>query len=287
MSDNDFEQLRLNTGHLHLAALARGPADGLPVLALHGWLDNAASFVPLAPWLPGIRLVALELPGHGHSDHRPAGQGYNFLDYTDDVLAAADALGWERFSVMGHSLGGSIGTMLAGACPERIERLALIESIGPLSEDAANAPWRLANALARRRRSPGRRRRHYASIDEAVEARHAVGGLSEAAARLLVERSIVADETGVRWRSDPRLRYPTPYRLTEEQVLGFLRAIRAPTLVIGAQDGLVQADDAVAASRLAAIADVRMHQLPGHHHLHMEDPDPVAELIGPFLRGEA
>src|SRR5690606_31937171 len=50
---------------------------GMPrVLALHGWLDNAASFVPLAPLLPGLDLVAPDLPGHGRSTHLPPGTDY-------------------------------------------------------------------------------------------------------------------------------------------------------------------------------------------------------------------
>ncbi|HQC73883.1 MAG TPA: alpha/beta hydrolase, partial [Candidatus Competibacteraceae bacterium] len=65
--------LELSTPYLRLAARAWGPADGLPVLAVHGWLDNAASFDALAPLLPELRLVALDLPGHGHSAHRPPG----------------------------------------------------------------------------------------------------------------------------------------------------------------------------------------------------------------------
>ena len=56
-----------------IAAL-RGGTPGAPrVLALHGWLDNAASFLPLAAHLRAIDLVALDLPGHGHSAHLPPG----------------------------------------------------------------------------------------------------------------------------------------------------------------------------------------------------------------------
>src|SRR5690606_29019174 len=79
-----------------LAALRSGTRSGTRVLALHGWLDNAASFTPLAAALPELDLVALDLPGHGHSAYRPARTWYHFIDYIDDVLAALDALGWEH-----------------------------------------------------------------------------------------------------------------------------------------------------------------------------------------------
>lgn len=86
------EELRLECAlplsSIRLAAMAWGHSAGLPVLALHGWLDNAASFARLAPLLPDWRIVALDLAGHGHSKHRPAGCRYHLMDYVFDVIAA-------------------------------------------------------------------------------------------------------------------------------------------------------------------------------------------------------
>ena len=87
----NFEEVRLSLPHIELAAHLYGPADGEPVIALHGWLDNAASFARLAPKLPGLRIVALDFAGHGHSDHRPAGAGYAIWDYAHDVLPSSSA----------------------------------------------------------------------------------------------------------------------------------------------------------------------------------------------------
>ena len=63
-----------------------GPADGPLCLCLHGWLDNANSFLPLAEKLPQLQLVAIDLPGHGQSDHRSPDAHYHFLDWVDDVV---------------------------------------------------------------------------------------------------------------------------------------------------------------------------------------------------------
>ena len=276
---HEAREIELEVGALHLAARARGARDAPPVLALHGWLDNAASFDRLGPLLGDLQLVALDFPGHGHSGHLPPGCRYHFVDYTVDVLAAADALGWQRFSLLGHSLGGAVATLVAAACPERIERLALIEALGPLSAEAAEAPALLAQALARAGRT-GRPAPVYASLDEAAAARCASGWLSATAARPLVERGILAGDDGLRWRSDPRLRWPSPYRLTEEQVLAFLGAIEAPTAVVVAGDGLLQRHPESLERRAAALRDARIH------HLHLEDAAPVAGCIGPFLAGE-
>ncbi|HAQ73485.1 MAG TPA: alpha/beta hydrolase, partial [Pseudomonas sp.] len=138
-----FEEVRLRLPHLEVAAHLYGPEDGRPVIALHGWLDNAASLSRLAPLLNGVRIVALDLPGHGLSDHRPPGAGYNIWDYAHDILQTAEQFGWQRFSLLGHSLGGIVSVLLAGAMPERIERLALIDGVIPYTGEAESAPRKL------------------------------------------------------------------------------------------------------------------------------------------------
>ena len=55
------EEVRLSLPHIELAAHLFGPEGGLPVIALHGWLDNANSFARLAPKLKGLRIIALDM----------------------------------------------------------------------------------------------------------------------------------------------------------------------------------------------------------------------------------
>ena len=79
-SVNQPEELEIQTSSIRLVTKCWGNPDGLPVLAFHGWLDNAATFDNLAPLLPELRILSLDLPGHGHSDHRPSGSAYYFID---------------------------------------------------------------------------------------------------------------------------------------------------------------------------------------------------------------
>lgn len=109
MSLQPFE---LQVGGARVAGL-RNHGGGPRVLALHGWLDNAASFVPLAPHLSALQLVAIDLPGHGHSAHLPAGASYTTAAAICHVLDVADALGWDRFSLLGHSMGAGIASLTA------------------------------------------------------------------------------------------------------------------------------------------------------------------------------
>ena len=89
--------LTLELPRLKIAAREWGPADGPPVLALHGWLDNAVSFDRLAPLLPDFHIVALDLAGHGRSQHRHPEVVFHFIDWAPEVIATADVLGWSTF----------------------------------------------------------------------------------------------------------------------------------------------------------------------------------------------
>ena len=160
------------------------------MLALHGWLDNAASFVPLAPWLPGIELVAPDLPGHGRSAHLPQGADYSFAGAVNSVLDIADALGWERFALLGHSMGAGIGSLVAAACPQRIERFVAIEALGALAEAPERTVTRLRDAIAAMRNVARKPLRVFPDIDTAIRARMQANALDEPTARLLVERGL-------------------------------------------------------------------------------------------------
>jgi pimeloyl-ACP methyl ester carboxylesterase len=89
------EETSFEIGGLRLAARVHGPADGRPVLAAHGWLDNAASFDHLAPLLPGLRLVALDLAGHGRSGHR-VGDRREVGRVVDEVVGRASTCSGTR-----------------------------------------------------------------------------------------------------------------------------------------------------------------------------------------------
>jgi pimeloyl-ACP methyl ester carboxylesterase len=144
---NVVEEVRLSLPHIELAAHLFGPEDGLPVIALHGWLDNANSFARLAPKLKGLRIIALDMAGHGHSGHRPPGAGYAMWDYAHDVLQVAEQMGLKRFALLGHSMGAIAALIIAGSLPERVTHLALIDGVIPPTDKGENAAERMGMAL--------------------------------------------------------------------------------------------------------------------------------------------
>jgi pimeloyl-ACP methyl ester carboxylesterase len=265
---------------LTLRGLAFGPSAAPPVVALHGWLDNAMSFAPLAAALPGYRLLALEWAGHGHSDHRPPGSWYHLADDLADLELALDALGLERATLLGHSLGAAIACLYAAARPERVERLWLIEGLGPLSHPPERAATALAEALSARRRLLARSGSPlYPTIEPLIEARARAGDLSMESARLLIHRSLCAEGGGFRWRSDPRLTAPSPFRLCEDTVAALLTAIRCEVCLVLADPPSAVVRQTDIDRRLAAVSRLRLLRLSGGHHLHMEQPGAVAAFL--------
>lgn len=267
-----------------IAGLRFGNPEGPPVLALHGWLDNAASFIPMAPYLASHDIVAIDMLGHGASAHIPKGYDYAFVDWLHDILDVLDALGWRQAHLLGHSLGGALASVLAAGAPERVLSLALIEALGPPPWPGDHAAERLRNAIAGRRKaiSPPRL---IPDIATAVRARLQATEKSEAAARLLVERNLRQVDGGYQWRSDPRLMWPSHLRAEEGSVRNWLAAIECPVLLVAADPAPVYFTPELRNARFNCLKHGEQHIIPGTHHVHMDKPEIVAGLINDFWSG--
>lgn len=276
------QDIRLDTRQGGVAGLA-WRHDGAPqVLALHGWLDNAASFVPLAPMLGGLDLVAIDLPGHGHSEHRHASTRYHFIDYLFNVDATLDALGWDDCHLLGHSMGAAVSATYAAGAPERVRSIVLLDSMGPISVTAEGTARRLRRSLFKNRRGAGKTRQ-FDSIDEMIAARRAASGISEAAARLICERAARQRGSKLEWRSDPALNWISSLVMTDEQALDLVSHIEAPALTFTATVDSPWSSEAKLEARRRAIAHGRHIQLEGHHHFHMDSPGQIAETVQDFI----
>ena len=266
-----------------IAGLRAGAEGGRRVLALHGWLDNAASFVPLAPHLPGLDLVVPDLPGHGRSFHLAPGADYSFAGAVHTVLDIADALGWETFSLLGHSMGAGISSLVAAGSPERIERLVAIEALGALPEVPDQTAKRLREAVHATRALRGKQLRVFADPAPAIRARMAANALGLDSARLLVERGLRPVEGGFSWSSDPRLTLPTMVRMTPAQVDDLVAGIACRTRVIYADPPQPYLPEPERSRRARLLPRGELVVVAGGHHLHMEQPAEVAAAIGDFF----
>jgi len=265
------------TGIRHRVAGENAPTK---LFCLHGWLDNANSFLPMMSLLPEIDLVAIDMPGHGFSDHLDS--SYTVPDAAYWAAATIKALGWERCHIAGHSLGGIIAPLVAVGVPELVQSLVLIESSGALTSEAEEFVERLQNSMSDQLTKNKYQSRIYESKEDAIDTRLRSARMETTSAKLIIDRQLAECEGGWRWRFDPKLRISTAHRLTEEHVQQINKHIECPVLTIIAKDGFLTSRE-LTTERLKLIKDHRSVTLAGHHHLHMDTPEPVSAAINRFL----
>ena len=271
----------IETSNLRLSALSWGASEKPPVIALHGWLDNAASFVPLAELLDNFHLIAIDFPGHGKSEHRRGVNAYHFVDYATDVLLAANALGFSEFSLLGHSLGAGVAALICAAAPKRVQSLAMIEGLAPVSgrpEAMLDQLQKHIDAISRPRSAA----RIFETIEQAAQARKAAGDLSLKAAQLIAERNLIATEGGYKWRTDRCLNKPSPVYLTELHVETYLSQLQCDTLLIRSNQGILKNWNSLQ-GRESLIKSATIVDIDGGHHCHMDNPQSIAPHLLRFF----
>jgi pimeloyl-ACP methyl ester carboxylesterase len=269
--------LRTGPRGLRLRLREHGPVDGPPVVVLHGYLEQSAAWDDVALRLTGRRVVAPDHRGHGRSEHVGPGGFYHFWDYVADAVSVLDDLG-PPLDLVGHSMGGSIAALVAAVAPERVRSLVLIEGLGPPDGDDG-AVRQARQALAHRLDPPTHR--PVRDLDEAVERmRRANPDLPPQTARRMAVRAVDPTPDGqLLWSFDPLHRARSPQAFSARAFRAFLRAIRAPTLLIeGGASPVSRIPDLD--ERRDCLPDARRVILDGvGHNPHHTAPDQLAALI--------
>jgi pimeloyl-ACP methyl ester carboxylesterase len=131
MAVNEF--MTINGLRLHY--LDFGNRGKRPLICIHGLSGNAHNFEGLAMHLaPDYHVISIDVRGRGDSQWGPADE-YNHTNYSKDLAALIDRLGFSRLSLIGTSMGGMIAMLYAGGYPERVERVVL-NDVGPEVEPA-------------------------------------------------------------------------------------------------------------------------------------------------------
>ena len=253
---------RVEVGPVSLAVAEAG-RGGRPVLLLHGFTGAKEDFGPAVDRLGarGWHAVAPDQRGHGKSDSPRGEAAYSLATLGADALALADALGWDRFALVGYSMGGMVAQVVALEAPARVDGLVLMDT------------------------SPGRPD----GIDPALVA------LGEAAARAGGLRALLAGPgasplpPALRTYAENALASASPMWLalsaelvTQRDRLERLRAVRTPTLVlVGEHD-----HPFVGPSRrmAEAIPGARLAVVPGAGHSpQSEQPEAWWAALAGFL----
>lgn len=278
-----MQDFTIKTRFGQLAAWRHGRIGACPVLALHGWLDNAATFLPLAGLFDQeIDLVAMDFPGHGFSEHRSLDASYLFVDWVREVFAAADILGWKKFHILGHSMGAGVASLAAIADPSRVVSVLGLDGFMPFTSEANELGPRLRDYVRDSLRD--RRQISFPSEQDALAIRARAGqfehlnGLTK-----IVDRNIELKDGRWHLRSDRRLMTHNPLRLNEEQLDRLARDLKIPVHIIVADDGLEFVKAQVA--RLGPLmSQFSSEKIPGFHHAHLDAPERLAPLIQRHFR---
>jgi len=267
-----------------LAGLAWGEQDKPLVLALHGWLDNAASFIPMAQYFADYQVLAIDLPGHGLSEHRSADAHYHLMDWVQDIYELISVLPQQQVILLGHSMGGIVASLYASCFPEMVKALVSIEAVGPLVEPADTSPGQLRKSVLSRLSIADKQARHPQNLEQAIQARLMAGGMLSTSAELLVKRNLRDTDPGLQWRSDRRLRTVSSLRMTQDQARAFISNIDCPTLIIHGEAGFDKIRNNLAL-RKSWFSRLQIKQIEGRHHLHMDNPKQTFDCIQTFLSG--
>lgn len=287
---------RYQLDHICLTALTCGDESKKPLLCLHGYLDNAASFLPLMQ-VPDILeeyyIIALEWPGHGYSDHRPHGAHYHFLDYVSDLLALFTQHDWPAIDIVAHSMGAMVASAFAAAFPEKVKSLTLLDAFGFITAPEANTTAQLRNGLLSRIKPPQARRAF--TEQAAIKARMLASDLTMSDASMLIKRAIITttdkyDGTSCdkvysklyHWRSDSRLRTLSPYRLSSKQAQQLFSDIKCPMQLIYGDKGMNMVSEGLTLFA-ANEHNLTIAKLNAGHHVHMEKAVECAKLLKQFL----
>lgn len=263
---------------LELTICEWGPAEGEPPIGiLHGFLEQGAAWHDVGTRVAqrlGRRVFAPDQRGFGKSAH--ATGPYHIWDFVADFDRVVQLVGGP-IDLVGHSMGSAVAGLFAGARPELVRRLVLVEGLGP--PDGTQGAVSRGQAFLDDSRQP----RTHRPLDDLAAAvrrlRRPHPHLSEELAMRLAERVTERDADGVlRWRWDVghRMRFPYPF---DESIFGqYLEAITAPTLVVYGADSPYKTE--YFGHREAHLRQSRRVVVPGAGHmLHYDDAEGMAALL--------
>jgi esterase len=256
-----------------------GPRDGAPVVMLHGLLGHAHEWDMLTAALATRqRVLVLDQRGHGRSDWAAS---YTVADLAGDVIELIEHVGSTPVRLVGHSMGGLAAITVAGARPELVERLVVID-VGP---DVFGTPFAAELRTFLEELSSA----SYAAVVDAVDEWMAGNPLAdEHHMRHYVEHCLRPCADGrLVWRFDGRgLRSFFDEETTADNRWAVVEAITAPTLVVRGEHSAVLSRAAAEELVHRIAADARLVEVPGGgHDLGVEQPAAVTDAVVGFLVG--
>lgn len=295
----EFRKVPLKTGVTLNVALA-GPAEAPPVILLHGFPESHRTWRGLAPLLADeFRLVMPDQRGFAGSDRPAEVEAYRADLLVDDIFALAEALGIDRFALVGHDWGGAIAWPAALRDDPRLERLAIINAPHPVIFQKSvieDSGQRAASQYITAFRTPGFEKAAAAMgwetlFDKSFSSHVDMAVISpQERARYVAEWSQPGGFAAMlNWYRASQLIVPPPGLEVPipDWALNLFPKVKVPTLVIwGMRDKALLPLQLDGLERL--VEDLVIHRIPdAGHFVPWEKPGAVAAALKPFLEGRA
>ena len=225
---------------LHYTDWGNGSAP--PLILVHGGLDQSRSWDDVARALRAtFHVIAPDLRGHGDSDWA-TGSSYSLTDHVYDLTCLVKSAALERVAIVSHSMGGMVSLTYAGAFPERVSRLAVLDGVTNFpARRVKPVDVRIAEWVTDLDKTAQRKIHRYPSVADGADrilARNA--RLTREQAMHLATHALKRDADGeYSWKFDPYLRARAPYRLSLEDNIALWSRIQCPTLLVAGSESFL------------------------------------------------
>ncbi len=250
-------------------ALVDYGGKGAPLLLTHGMAAHSHWWDEVAPRLSGFHAVAVDFRGHGDSEWASDGV-YTSEVWTADIDAAREALGWDRFVLVGHSMGARIALDYAETRPERLRGLVGVDFLPDFYDSGTRKYEKTRTRAQPLYDDPG-------PMTEKYRLQPPGTLLSRDQLNALGRQSLRRAEDGWTWKFDWRA-FTFPYGPVWPQLP---RVAPKSLLVRGELSTIVTAADLDKMAR--SMPDARTAEVPGaHHHVPLDKPEDLAAVILEF-----
>ncbi len=271
---------------LHCLSWPAPPAPAPAILFCHGWLDLGAAWARVIPHFSDrYRCFSFDFRGMGRSSWLRGGD-YHFPDYVQDIAEVVDRLlpGGEKFVLVGHSMGGMVSSLYAGAFPERIVKYVNIEGLGPPPIGPQVAPDRYRQWIGEYRKFRDKKPKPYDGFGDIAERLVKMYPKLDRqfAAFLSKEIGEQGPDGKVRFAHDPvhKVMNPNPFNL--EQAKTFWSRVTCPVMCV--RGGESEFNRQVFEDRVICFPDSRYVVVPGAGHMvHYDQPVALAKTIRDFI----
>ena len=262
-----------------------GNAAAPPLLLVHGGLDHSRSWDDVARALRGtFHVIAPDLRGHGDSEWA-RGSSYSLADHIYDLTCLVKSEGLKEVAVVGHSMGGMVSLTYAGAFPDHVSRLVVLDGVTNFpARKVKPVDVRIADWVGDLDKAAQRKIHSYPSVADGAERMLARNGrLTREQAMHLATHALKRDaDGGYSWKFDPYLRARAPYRLSLEDHIALWSRIACPTLLVAGSESFLP--DPETAGVLGHFRQAELVRIEGAGHwLQHDKPAEIIDALRTFL----